>query len=231
MAAADGVKIACVARSARSAARARTARGRNRRTEARVLDDGSIEDSRHGDPPRVAPAPPRSSGPRESSARAGLPSRSGPLRAVVERGTRTAAVAPTHAPAKTSPSAGWLPDASLAVGSVRTPCTGRERTSRPHRTRRPNHSPHTARIGHPHRSSRSGWTPGPTDDTLTIGVRVPARAPRGLGCSTTRAFTFSNARSTSSTPARTSTTRIDQIERTSSACRDLSLAPTAVTIT
>ena len=226
--AAGGVKIAGAARSARSAARGRTACGRSTRTAAPGSDDGSNEESRHGDPPRVAPAPPRSSGRREASARARLPSRSGPLRDAVARENWPAADAPTRAPLESLPSGGWRLGASRAVGSTRTRRIERERTNRPHRTRRPSHSPRTARIGHPRRSSRSGWTPGPTDDTLTIGDRVAARSPRGLGCFNTRAFTFSSARSTSSAAVTSSTTRIDQIRRTSSDRRDLSLAPTRV---
>jgi hypothetical protein len=49
-------------------------------------------------------------------------------------------------------------------------------------------------VQNPAAPSRSGWTPAATGDTLSIGGRVGACSPRRLGCSTTRAFTFSDVR-------------------------------------
>jgi Metallo-beta-lactamase superfamily len=43
------------------------------------------------------------------------------------------------------------------------------------------HAPRKPTV-HGRRSLRSGWTSGPTAATLTVGERVSARLPRGLGC-------------------------------------------------
>lgn len=138
-----------------------------------------------------------------------LPSRSGPLRDAVARETRPAVDGPILVLPLTLPNGGSQRGGSPISASSRTRRSAHERMSRSHRTPTPDRSPSTVQNGHPRRSSRSGWTCGPTNETLTIDGRVCARPSRGLGCSSTRGLTFSKARSTSSSALPSPTTRID----------------------
>lgn len=75
----------------------------------------------------------------------------------------------------------------------------------------------------PHGAAGRAQQPATRCPSAAAFARV---SPRGLGCSTTRALTFSIDRSTSSAPPRATTTWIDHERPTSSDSSALQLAPT-----
>jgi len=203
---------ATLAESARSGGRARRARAGSARTGRVRWNDRRIRLEHWVETPRFEPAPPRSSATNETSMRPSLPSRAGPLRDDGEPGIPPDDDAPTPGRQANAPTSGWRSDASPAGALVRTQRTARAPTHKPGRARPRPCSPRIAgtvrprKIAAPHGAA---GRPVPTGYRLSIGERVAARSPRRLGCSTTRAFTFSSARSNSSAPPRSSTMRID----------------------
>jgi hypothetical protein len=78
-----------------------------------------------------------------------------------------------------------------------------------------------------HRTLREGWTRAATCDSLPTGESVSAGHPRGSGCSTTRALTFSfDRRSTSSARSPTATRLDDHHRVTSSELRERGVSVT-----
>jgi hypothetical protein len=119
-----------------------------------------------------------------------------PLRDGEPAGTAPAGVGSNGGPQGSGTTSGSSLSPALVAAHQRSP---HSRPPPPRRSRRrpgSDRNPHTDRTDHAkrRRSLRSGWTPAATGDTLSIGGRVAARSPRRLGCSNTRAFTFSDAR-------------------------------------
>jgi hypothetical protein len=202
----------------------------SRRIAARGRCDEVEKRTGHGlGAPGCAPAPRWSRTTRAPSPPRPLPPRSCPLRADDEAETQPVDVGPKPVRPATDPIFGLLRDASPPDAAARSRNSAPEAMRTRRRTRRPAHHPCTARTARPprRRPLREGWTRAATGDGLLIGRRVSACPPRGSGCSTTRALTFSfDRRSTSSARSATATKRDDQQRGTSSELGDLRVALT-----
>jgi hypothetical protein len=181
--------------SSRSGARSGTAHGDSARTAGRGAPRLFL--SRHGlDSPVRAPAPPwGSAATGEASAGAGPPSRSRPLRVASGPGTPSVVVAPRPAPSVSAPRPGCAPGASPAVAAARTVYTAPGPRRTPDRTRTSLYTPRTSRTARPR--CRRSFTERLDARTRTPHavhrqMRVVAPPPRRLGCTSTRAFTFSD---------------------------------------
>lgn len=182
-------------RSSRSGARSGTAREDSARTAGRSAPRGSL--SGHGlDSPPRAPAPPwGSAATGEASAGAPPPSRSCPLRAAAGPETPPAAAARRRALLASATTSGWPPGAAPLASAAHRAHNGPGPRSTPG-TRRPSPDiPRTSRTDRPRRCRSSTERLDARTRTPHAAhrrMRVVAPLPRRLGCTSTRAFTFSD---------------------------------------